>query len=113
MLLTETPAAGGAAVSFPPHAATRIAARNTATGGILETRMRILLGGAVLRQVKRLAWKDEVGVLDDVSIGLVNLMPFVRAAVFPLGDLREAVAADDDVGPRRRGRRRLIAGRRG
>src|SRR6478672_7372300 len=58
---------------------------------------------------------DQVGILDLVAIGLVDRVPLARIAVLLLGDLGQAVAAHDRIGPagRRAHAPGLGRGRRG
>src|SRR5688572_13649915 len=45
---------------------------------------------------------DEIGIVDNVPVGLVDLVPLLGIAVDPLGDLRETVTLLDRVGLSRR-----------
>src|SRR5687767_8485855 len=64
-----------------------------------------------LRQTECLSGVNQIRVLNGVAVGVVDLAPFLRVTVQPLGDLREAVARHHDVGARRRRLARLPAGR--
>src|SRR6185295_5694649 len=63
-----------------------------------------------------LSWMDEVGILDDVAVGVEDPPPFVGVAVELFRDLRQAVAGGDGVrllgrlGRLRGWRRRRAAG---
>src|SRR5688500_15129756 len=52
-----------------------------------------------------LARVDLVGMLEGLLVGFENPLPFLRAAVLALGDLRLAVARHHDIGLRGRGAR--------
>src|SRR5215813_1343014 len=57
---------------------------------------------SLVGNLERLAGVDQIRILDDVAIGVEDALPLVCVAVEVLGDLRQAVARDHRVGPRRR-----------
>src|SRR5687768_2623681 len=51
----------------------------------------------LLGDAQRLARVDQVGILDEVLVGLVDLAPLLAVAVSPLRDLGEAVTLHHDI----------------
>src|SRR5687768_9174029 len=92
----SVPAPGAASRPLHPTAASSATAvRARATCVILASSE---VGDSGSGQLQHLAGMNEIGILDDVPVGLVDLAPLLRVAVHPLGDLREAVALLDRVG---------------
>src|SRR5688572_18869397 len=56
------------------------------------------VGSSLGRNVQLLSGKDLVGILEEVSVRLVDALPGVGVAVMLLGDLRQRVAGLHDVG---------------
>src|ERR1700752_2228421 len=98
-------------LALRPHAAAMTSEAQPRASN--ETRrVRIRSPGEVLRQTQRLPGVDEIGVLDDVAIGVVDPAPVVGVAINLLGDLRQAVAWLDHIGLSAVGPRRAVRGRR-
>src|SRR5574338_212146 len=104
----------GWVLSFLLQAATATSA-NPAASMCSRACMGSLLYGSGFWYLEDLVGIDEVGVLDLVLVGFIDLLPLRRVAIDILGDLRQAVALLDRILLVRgaRGRARLAAGRRG
>src|SRR5215471_15930484 len=92
----------GAGASFLAHAPKATTARRVSSA----ERVCLLIVVSLLLcpgDLQHLAGANEIRVLDGVLVRFEDLFPAVRVAVDLLGDLREAVAGDDSVGPSHRG----------